>query len=307
MSNIWHNISALLYDWQDLQAGDLKAWQDMMLTPVPQLYADFKNLPVSDCKLILEKIDKQISQHSEPDRLRRHFFLTFVAEMVSTKTVHGNLCSCEKLIEEKVRSFLDQLKIDGAFPTLTSDDGAVPLLIFSGKFIPLLNYHAEINGIYRGVFFRMNWFDKVRSYKYVLFRMKGFYPVLEYHMQKTKNKKFTKELLFDDYLVTAELLKKNSILKGAFQTNWYIDPQLVNVTPHLGELGMMASKYGSLVVCLGEDEKVIQDATHKSSKRLRLYKDGLYKPMRYARFWSRKDIMFFSDSYKNKEVEELFT
>jgi len=301
--DIWKKINDFCLPWVD--PNDENYWSNSMSTPVSCLYEEFQRLTIIECKKMLSDIENEISKNPLSRKIRKYLYVSFVTKMASLRLVHSNISGCEVLIALRVKDFFEQAKVKGDFPSLTSDDGCVPLLIFVGKFLPLLTYHAEVNGISRSIFTRMSWLGRLNFFKYVVFRMKGFYPVIEYHMPKTTNKKFTKELLFDDYLVTSEIFKRNQNLKGTFQTNWYIDPQLKEITPHLGELGMLASEYGALVICLGEDVKVIEDSTRKSATRLKLYKDGLYKPKRYARFWSRKDIMEFSKNYKPINIDLL--
>lgn len=289
MDNCWESIATYLLKNCKSSQKEVELWDSSGLNSIKNIYEELKNLSIHDCKKYLISLEVDISKKENLNELRRSFFVGIVHQMIETKTIHANLTGCTILLEKKVKSFFSE-RLESGFPTLDKDSGAIPTLIFSGKFLPLKTYHANITGIPRSIFLNLKGWDKISAFKYILFRVKGFSPLLELHLPKLENAKFSADLYYNDCLLTSYVLHRNEHIKGAMQMGWYIDPVLKEISPHLGEVGMLASKFGSLVLCVGSDEAAVSDATMKSTKRRKLYEEGLYQPKRFLRLWSRKDV-----------------
>ncbi|TRO83362.1 hypothetical protein [Trichloromonas acetexigens] len=266
-----------------------KIWTRIGFPCFGELYSKLKTSTVFDCKKYLKCLEENISSRADDIDLRSFFYLSIVNQMFISKTIHSNLHGCDILLANKVKSFFSEYK-ESEFPPLNKDSGVIPVLIFSGKFIPLKTYHANIAGIPRSIFFDLKGWDKVSAFKYILFRVKGFSPLLELHLPKLENARFSADLYYDDCLLTSYVLHRNKHIKGTMQMGWYIDPVLKEISPHLGEIGELARKFGSLVLCVGADDAAVLDATMKSTKRRKLYEEGLYQPKRFLRLWSRTDV-----------------
>ena len=285
----WEHIRRLLDENHKNFGYQLKIWTGSGLPCFKKIYSKLKTSTVSDCKKYLTSLEEYISSKADDNDLRFLFYLGIVNQMFITKTIHSNLHGCDALLSNKVKSFFSEYK-ESEFPPLNKDSGVIPALIFSGKFIPLKTYHANISGMPRSIFFDLKGLDKISAFKYILFRVKGFSPLLELHLPKLENARFSADLYYNDCLLTSYVLHRNEHIKGAMQMGWYIDPVLKEISPHLGEVGMLASKFGSLVLCVGSDDAAVSDATMKSTKRRKLYEEGLYQPKRFLRLWSRKDV-----------------
>lgn len=294
--NSWDKITAMLSTWSDERSDDNNIWYEAQLPSLSLIFDEFSNLSLKECKKQLKVLEDRIKSHSNTSQLLKNFYLSFIEEMVKRRLVHHDLLGCECLIEAKVRSFLTLVKRSNEFPLLTSDEGCVSALVFSGKFIPLETYHANVTGVPRSLLFKVSFFDKFRIIKYVICKMGGFSPVLAYHLPRSMKKRFTVDNVRRDHEITADIFQSNKSLRSTFQASWFLDPSLVEISPHLAEIGRFVSKDGSLLVCIGQSDDSTNDAILKSQKRKKLYEEGKYIPKRYLRLWARKDILFWKNN-----------
>ena len=300
--NSWSVILSSLEPWRSIRLCGSSLWDNIIKIPVFKFCNEMQNLNVTENKNKLALLDKEISSSSQSQLLYMHFYLSLIEYMASHKLVYRNLNGGEALVEMKVRNFLDNVNDRGHFPSLSSDDGLVPALIFIGKYIPLKTFHAQVSGVPRSILLRMNMFDKFRMVIYVICKMRGRRPVLEFHLPRMENKHLTVELVIQDYILAGKILEANRDLVGVLQCNWFIDPALKSISPYLAKIGKLAAENGALVLCVGQDAGAIADATRKSMTRRRLYEQGSYKPKRFIRLWSRSAIFKYC---KNMEATLL--
>lgn len=285
----WVDISRFLDENYKNLEYQLKIWSGSGLPCFEEIYGKLKTSTVYDCKKYLMCLEENISSRPDDIDLRLSFFLGIANQMFITKTIHSNLHGGDLLLANKVKSFFSEYK-ESEFPPLNKDSGVIPALIFSGKFIPLKTYHANISGLPRSIFLDLKGWDKVSAFKYIFFGVKGFSPLLELHLPKLENTRFSANLYYEDCRITSYVLHRNEHIKGAMQMGWYIDPVLKEISPHLSGIGELARKFGALVLCVGSDDAAVSDATMKSEKRRKLYEEGLYQPKRFLRLWSRKVV-----------------
>jgi CheY-like chemotaxis protein len=191
---------------------------------------------------------------------------------------------------------LDGAKEQGRFPPLNSLQGQVNVLVLVGRLVPLGVWHADLYDFGYATLFRMAPYDAARFAKHMIGSMKGPGPVLKFFLPPQPNYHVTA----DDYLAThrvaADVMRANPRIRAIFQSNWYLDPVVAEISPHLAFLSRFATSHGSIIGRVGTDDEVVRESTWKSGNRKRLYEAGRYVPMRYYRLWPRDAVLRWAES-----------
>lgn len=283
-----------------LNYPDVQIWKNFFEVSVEEIFSEFQKNNIGTCKKQLERIEIDISKTGKENDLRKIFYFEFLRIRKDRNVIHFGLNSCELFVQKKISEFFTDCNNNGSCPKLNSEKGQIYALAFSGKIIPLETYHVVVTVVPKFIIPKMKVLDIGRFIPYVIFKMKGFGPVLEFHLPKM-DQRLTSDLVFRDYLNVGKILAANKKIKGTYQSNWFLDPTLAEISSHFVEIQNLAGKFGALIISLGEDSHMTSDAIAKSEKRRLLYQQGRYKPKRMVRVWSRSDILKFFEN--NKDID----
>jgi CheY-like chemotaxis protein len=236
-----------------------------------------------------------------PDEDRRLWFETIfygaairyaVARAVQPFGLHGG----EALIHRAVRALIDEAKDEGRFASLASVAGQVNVLTLLGRLIPLGVWHGDVYELTYGALLRVKPRDAVRFAGHFARHMGGAGPVLRLYLPPQPNTHVTAEDYVKAHFIAADLMRANPRIRALFQSTWYIDPKLKDISPHLSFLNRFATSYGSIIGRVGSDDEVVREATWKSGNRRRLHEAGRYVPTRYYRLWPRDLLLRWADA-----------
>ena len=138
----------------------------------------------------------------------------------------------------------------------------------------------------------------INSLKIILrkpYGRKRFYLI---HTVKKYIDKFTEKELEKSYLNIADILKRNKKMKGLIRSSWFIDPQIDRVSPRLSYIRKTPEMNGAILFRIGTKATDIQLATLKSPTRRKMYREGLYLPVRHAYVWHRESLIKWADKKK---------
>ena len=85
-----------------------------------------------------------------------------------------------------------------------------------------------------------------------------------------------------------DFLEANPECRGWFGVTWLIDPQLVEVSPHLSWYRDVVVAAGALMSPADTDEQTVSDATSTSQARRGLFEQGQYQPRDYRMLFPRE-------------------
>jgi len=224
------------------------------------------------------------------------FYGNAIRWAVSRSISPFGLSGGDELVRRRVRMLLDGAKEQGRFPPLNSLLGQVNVLVLVGRLIPLGVWHADLYDFSYSTLLRMKPRDAARFAKHMIWSMNGPGPVLKFFLPPQPNY----HVIAADYVAThrvaADLMRSNPRIRAIFQSNWYLDPEVAEISPHLAFLSRFATSHGSIIGKVGSDEEVVRESTWKSGNRKRLYESGRYVPTRYYRLWPRDAVLLWADS-----------
>jgi CheY-like chemotaxis protein len=202
----------------------------------------------------------------------------------------------EELVHRSIRLLLEEAKDEGRFPSLTSVAGQVSVLTLLGRLIPLGTWHGDVHDLHLGALLRVRPGDMLRFAKVMAWPTRCAGPVLRLYLPPQPHRHVTAEDYVSAHFIVAELMRANPRLRGLFQSTWYLDPKVAEISPHLAFLSRFAKAYGSIIGKVGSDDEVVREATWKSGTRRRLYEAGSYRPTRYYRLWPRDLLLKWADA-----------
>jgi len=100
------------------------------------------------------------------------------------------------------------------------------------------------------------------------------------------------------YLRVAELMELQKDIKGYVGTTWYLDPQLLEISPRLAYLQELPRAGGAFFLRHGTEQSDIDMAIKTSETRRRLYQEGKYIPVCYSVLWPRKELIAWAKQYR---------
>lgn len=124
---------------------------------------------------------------------------------------------------------------------------------------------------------------------------KGYYEI---HTHTPELHEFNEEGWNRCYVRLAEMLKKNTKIKGMIGGSWFYDPQLEYISPRLMYLQNVPMEGGAKLFHIGKDTTGNPFATSKN--RRKLYDEGKYIPQSYLLIWLRKELINWADRFKQK-------
>jgi hypothetical protein len=101
------------------------------------------------------------------------------------------------------------------------------------------------------------------------------------------------------YKQIGELLKSNSKIKGVYRRSWFLDPNLVAISPNLNYLREIPLKNGAALFQTKLSEEDINLSLKYSPLRRKLYEAGKYFPAAYAYIWPRNEFLSYLENQTN--------
>jgi hypothetical protein len=135
---------------------------------------------------------------------------------------------------------------------------------------------------------------------FLVFRLRGRGPVYRIHTLKRHAGGFTSEERTKCYLRIAELMRRNTQIKGMYVLGWLYDPKLTDISPELAYLREVPERNGARLFRFGATEEGIRLATAFSSHRKRLCEEGKYRPTDYGLVWPRREMLRWAAAQPNQ-------
>lgn len=157
--------------------------------------------------------------------------------------------------------------------------------------IPVGIYYFEYSGIPRINLLKCPLKERPRLVHFLATRMHGFAPTIEMHLPQLERGRFTREQVAQSYKLIASVLSSDPVLRGISGSSWFYDPEVARISPHLGFIRELIEENRGLIHRLGPSAIAVTGAIATSSKRRRLYEEGRYLPIDYARYWARDDVI----------------
>lgn len=112
-------------------------------------------------------------------------------------------------------------------------------------------------------------------------------PCLELHVDvfdKDTLKYFAPEGWKKLFNAVGYLLMENNNLKGFVGNSWFLDPEMIRISPELSYIRNIIAQLGGRFYFFGSDASGIKNATRTNIKRMRLFIENKYKPTNYYFF-----------------------
>lgn len=119
----------------------------------------------------------------------------------------------------------------------------------------------------------------------------GKKPWFRGHLDSRYTSEFNEKDFDFFYLRVAELLERQTHIKGYVGTSWLYDPQLLEISPHLAFFQDRPKERGAFSLKHGTQESDVVNAIKASETRRRLYYEGKYKPVCYSSLWPREYLI----------------
>lgn len=147
-----------------------------------------------------------------------------------------------------------------------------------------------------------SWLSKTQSWArlthHVLFKMGGFSPTWEFHVNERRKNKgiLTEKQACISFYRGAKSMEKQPEVRGFMSTAWFYSERTPTVTPHLAWLRTLPQSGGALIVDLGpapEDAGFLIG----SAQRRKAYEEGRYRPRIGCVLWARKDFIAWANQH----------
>ena len=121
-------------------------------------------------------------------------------------------------------------------------------------------------------------------------------PWFEHHTESRYLEEFSEAGMEGTYRCVASLLRLHPEVAGLTAYGWLYDPQLTEISPHLGYLRQRPLERGAISIRGHTSDFDIENSTAKSRTRRRLYDAGEYVPVAHRILWLRHDILDWADT-----------
>lgn len=232
---------------------------------------------------------------------QKHAILSFILYSISNIEKKDLPRNVKRLYEGWFkRIFEDQNILKDEYYSYDNDEFQKDLAVCIQKLIPVGGcWVIETSGAMDRNYFTSSGITQFIDSLRIIFRKpygrKHFYLI---HTVKKFIDKFTENELEKSYINIADILKRNKKMKGLIRSSWFIDPQIDKVSPRLTYIRKTPEMNGAILFRIGTKETDIQLATLKSPTRRKLYREGLYMPVRHAYVWHRENIINWADNRK---------
>ena len=123
----------------------------------------------------------------------------------------------------------------------------------------------------------------------------GARPWAELHVDLRTLDDFNADGFIRCYHRLAALMRARPDLAGVYGASWLYDPQLAHVSPGLAFVRRTAEDGGGRLIRLKADPVQTAYAIARSPVRRRLVETGAYRPVCYGMYWSRTELLAWSD------------
>ena len=124
----------------------------------------------------------------------------------------------------------------------------------------------------------------------------GRQPWAELHLDLRTPHDFNSEGFIACYHRLAALMRARKDLAGVYGASWLYDPALAHVSPGLAFVRRTAEDGGSRLIRLRADPVQTAFAVARSPLRRKMVASGAYRPVCYGMFWTRSDLIAWSES-----------
>jgi hypothetical protein len=124
-----------------------------------------------------------------------------------------------------------------------------------------------------------------------LVRAHGWRPWLEIHTDQRRLAEFNEVGWDRCFCRLADLVALRHDVAGLWGASWFYDPQLSAISPRLAYLRARPLERGAIMVRLGPGHIHTQRAGQTSPRRKALIDSGRYRPVCYAMFWPRRELL----------------
>ena len=121
-------------------------------------------------------------------------------------------------------------------------------------------------------------------------------PWFEHHTESRYLEEFSEAGMEGTYRCVASLLRLHREVAGLTAYGWLYDPQLAEISPHLGYLRQRPLERGAISIRGRTSDFDIENSTAKSRTRRRLYEAGEYVPVAHRILWLRHDFLSWADT-----------
>jgi hypothetical protein len=256
--------------------------------------ATWSRLPYARVPAPVRQLDADIAHAHGPGMLRATWFA--IALRAAQRTLDARL---PQLSAVAAVHTLDQFtRIAGAIETdsygerqLSRNDVFLKDLgICRGTLLPAKARLLDINGgiARRSLAFGLPWSLPLGIYA---LRAGGLRPYFEFHVHTPMLEWFNRAGFEDCCRLAADYLELFPSVCGIVSMNWWMDPRIRTISPHLWYNREIPEAFGARFLRLGRDPISRTGALTRSATRRRLHSEGAYEPQSYLMVWSRADIL----------------
>ena len=213
-----------------------------------------------------------------------------------------------------IRAWLPYLKavIDGVYapnpavydPRMERSALLGPLFASMRAYFRVGLYWCERAGIPRRWIVQAPGRQRIRLAQYVGIRLRGFKPIWQTHLPKQpEGVHLTEHEFVSSHLEIARALRRQPGIRGIASSSWYYDPEIADVSPHLGFIRELLETNGCFVFEIPCDEAMSESALYASRARQRAHAEGRYRPRAFARLWSRDALLRWAERQPGWQLE----
>ncbi len=130
-----------------------------------------------------------------------------------------------------------------------------------------------------------------RYLRCLIFTAGGFSPFCVIHTHARFATMADPSRLEDGYLRIAELLQRDTTLRGLYRRGWMLDPAVGKISPHLACLRQVPLENGAEFFPCRTTKHDLRHSLTRSPLRQRLYESGTYRPSAAAFIWPRQAML----------------
>ena len=157
-----------------------------------------------------------------------------------------------------------------------------------GRLDPVGSFLLERNsgiprsiGVKRGI-------PQFANFTRCVLRTKGFKPFFQSHLNMQDLAFFNEQGSIACYAVVAKMLERSPAQRGLMRSNWFVDPALEALSPHLQHFADLPLANGAYRFFVKWDDDGQSGALNRSKTRQRAHAAGQYRPAYYMIVWPRK-------------------
>ncbi|MBX3643362.1 MAG: hypothetical protein KF720_09870 [Rubrivivax sp.] len=184
-----------------------------------------------------------------------------------------------------------RLLVAGQDADLRADSWRKELLIASGRLLPVGAGFVDFEaGVPRSYLLRGGVSQFLQGLR-ALTSAGGREPFLELHAHTESISGFSPDGWLASFRILAEMLRLNPHLRGVTRANWFIDPQIASISPHLVYTREVPAAHGATFLFVSHDTDGTSGALARSPTRRAMFERGEYVPQIHMMIWPRKALI----------------